>query len=80
MKKRISVLMLIIVFIITGIPAFALETPGSNTLPEGFYLAVPGGEAELSVRPQEIRGEQWLFLPSSADPAALETGADLEDE
>lgn len=78
MKKRISVLMLIIVFIITGIPAFALETPGSNTLPEGFYLAVPGGEAELSVRPQEIRGEQWLFLPSSADPAALDLRSDAK--
>ena len=61
MKKRISVLMLIIVFIIMGIPAFALETPGSNTLPEGFYLAVPGGEAELSVGPRRFGESSGSF-------------------
>ena len=68
-RKTPVILLVIIMTFGLILPAFA-ETEGS--LPEGFALVVSAGEgAEAEIRPQTVRGEQWLFIPSFCDLSSL---------
>ena len=76
MKRQI--ILLLTILILTCIPAFAEEAPAAGSLPEGLCLAVPAADGETFVRPQEIGGENWLFLPAFADLSALQLRSDAE--
>ena len=63
MKKTVA-LFIILMMVFSAIPVFGAENAG---LPKSFSLKVTASEGVELVHPQEIRGENWLFIPSSCN-------------
>lgn len=86
--KRLLTILLIIMMLGTGVIYGEEEIPQEGptdtvptveSTPSDFCVRIPVGETTEEIRMQRIGGENWLFLPASADLTVLVLEADGEE-